>query len=363
MSTLFDPIRVGGLTLRNRLMRSATAERLSDAATGAPRPALRDMYLRLAEGGVGLIVTGHAYVDRSGQAHPEMSSMANHRLIDVWRQTIEPAQSVGARVMMQINHAGASVDPAVNPAPLSPSGIPTNDRVRPTVMSEADIWAVIRSFGEAAWRVREAGFDGLQIHGAHGYLVSQFLSSQTNRREDAWGGGEQRRRVFLERIIEAVRQRVGPDFPIWIKLGVAGAAASGLTAEEGARAAALCAEMGVDCVETSHALGIPEGLRGDQEAPYLPLAEKVRCVVGDDYPLALVQGLRSLETMNAILNSGVVQIISMSRPLIAEPDLPSRLARGEVSRAACESCGQCWPKEPGEGVRCHNPRVAAQVLG
>ena len=122
-SLLFEPITIGNLTLRNRVMRSATAERLADPDTGAPLPKLADLYADLARGGVGLIVTGHAYVERTGKAHPEMSSIATDDVIPAWRETIRPAQEAGARIMMQINHCGSGCDPTITPHPISPSGV------------------------------------------------------------------------------------------------------------------------------------------------------------------------------------------------------------------------------------------------
>lgn len=362
MPTLFEPVAVGSLTLRNRLMRSATAERLSDPATGAPRPALREVYRRLAQGGVALIVTGHAYVAREGRAHPEMSSMAGDRLIDVWRETIAPAQALGARVMVQLNHAGASCDPAVNPDPLSPSGVATA-APGPRAMTEEQILRAVAQFGRAARRARAAGFDGVQIHGAHGYLASQFLGHGTNRRDDRWGGDPERRVAFLLALVTEVRRQVGDDYPVWVKLGVAGAEAFGPTLAEGARAAAALRDAGVDAIEVSNAMGVPEDLNGALEAPFLPLALAVRAAVGDDYPLALVNRVRTRATMEAILESGAVQMISLCRPLIAEPDLPDKLARGEADAAACVSCGHCWPQTPGEGVRCHNAALARGPAG
>ena len=151
MSILFSPVTVGSLTLRNRLMRSATAERLADPNTGAPLPKLAQLYRELAEGGIGLIVTGHLYVDRHGKAHPEMAALDDDALIPRWRETIAPAQAAGAKVMVQINYGGASCDPAMTPDSLSPSGVPTNEsNPNPGVMTNDDVQALILAFGQAA---------------------------------------------------------------------------------------------------------------------------------------------------------------------------------------------------------------------
>lgn len=355
MSMLFEPIAIGQLQLRNRLMRSATAERMVTPADGAPQPRLAELYGRLAGGGIGLIVTGHAYVHLSGRAHNEMASMADDALIPAWRQVIRPAQDAGARVMVQLNHAGASVDPAFTPQALSPSGVATNDRATPTVMTDDDIALIVAAFGRAARRAREAGFDGVQIHAAHGYLVNQFLMPATNLRTDAWGGDVARRHSFLGALARTVRHQVGRDYPVWIKLGVSGRDKWGLTPATGALAAAACPGYGIDRVEISHALGVPESLDHPGEGQLLPLAQTVRAAVGPSYPLALVYGFRTPAVMEELLASGLVQIISLSRPLIAQPDLPLLLQKGEP--AQCVRCGKCWPESPGEGIACHNTLV------
>jgi 2,4-dienoyl-CoA reductase-like NADH-dependent reductase (Old Yellow Enzyme family) len=361
MPELFEAIRVNGLDLRNRVMRSATAEFLADETTGAPTPAMARMYCDLAEGGVALVVTGHACVEYGGRTHPRMAAMADDSLVSAWRETIRPAQALGARVMIQLNHGGASVDPQVVPDPISPSGVATNDLSYPRVMTGAEIEGVVHSFGQAARRAREAGFDGVQIHGAHGYLVTQFLSPATNRREDEWGGDETRRSAFLRAVITEVRHQVGADYPVWIKLGVAGRQESGLTMAEGARVAAVCAEHGIDCIEVSHGLGVPEGLPDGGEGRFLPMALAVRQAVGADYPLALVAGFRTLRGMERILSDGAVQIISICRPLIAEPNLPNKLQMGAVE-VACVRCDLCRPRRGGDqGVACRNLDVRRRL--
>lgn len=359
--TLFEPLTAGRLAVRNRFMRSATAEIRSDPITGAPGDALADLYRALALGGVGLIVTGHAYVDIGGKAHGCMSSVAEDAVIPIWRTVIRPAQEAGARVMMQINHAGASVDPAVTPNPLSPSGVATNELVRPREMTAAEIERVICAYGQAARRAQEAGFDGVQIHGAHGYLVSQFLMPVTNRREDGWGGDLNGRLRFLREATREIRRQVGAEYPLWIKLGVAGSQQNGFSLYEGATAAAACVEMGIDGVEVSHTWGAPEYLGAMREARYLPLATAVRQAVGPHYPLALVSGLQRRAVMESVIAHRLVQLISLCRPLIAEPDFPNRLERGATDCVACVRCDQCRAGFGREAVTCRNMQVQREL--
>ncbi len=366
MPDLFDSLIIGTMTIRNHLMRSATAERMSNPEDGTPSAGMQAMYKRLADGGIGLIVTGHAYVERQGKGHPEMASIASDALIPAWREIITPAQRAGARMMLQVNHCGASCDPAVTPHPLSPSGVATNAMVKPQPMSVADLDRIISAFGQAARRAREAGFDGVQIHGAHGYLINQFLSPLTYPNpsfllDGAESNSTEQRSIVLKAVVAEMRRQVGDDFPVWIKLGVAGRAESGLDLAEGARIASACSGFGVDCIEISHALGIPENIDMRTDMAFLPFAEAVKPVVADDFPLALVQNFRTRAQMQGVLDRGLVQMISLCRPLIAEPDLPNHMQAAPDYEHACIRCGQCWPKQPNSGVACYNAAVQRKL--
>ncbi|NLV74852.1 MAG: hypothetical protein GXY52_09260 [Chloroflexi bacterium] len=356
---LFRPLLVGSLQLPNRLVRSATAERLVLDTTDTPSPRLAAMYEAIARGGTGTIITGHVYVTSSGQCHNEMCSLADDAMIDHWRAIIAPSQAAGARVIAQINHGGASCDQKLHSVRVSPSGVATNQEGRSRALTSGEIDATIAAFGAAARRAREAGFDGVQLHGAHGYLVSQFLMQATNRRDDAWGGDATRRRAFLLAIIAEARTQVGPDYPLWLKLGVAGTPSNGLPIEEGAAAAAASFAAGVDCIEISHALGMPNNVN-PTEPLLLPQAQAVRAACGLDAPLALVNGFRTRVAMEAVLASGVAQLVSLSRPLIAEPALGLNLQQG-AERLLCTRCGRCWPTGLGAGIACNNPSVQKKV--
>ena len=199
----------------------------------------------------------------------------------------------------------------------------------------------------------------MQIHGAHGYLVSQFLTPRTNLRSDTWGGDSERRLAFLLAVAAEIRRQVGSDYPVWIKLGVAGAPPAELALAEGALAAKACNQAGIDCIELSHALGIPPLEK--VEPIFLPWAHAVRQIVGLDVTLALVNGFRHVQVMESVLASGVVQLVSLCRPLIANPSLPHRLKRQLETKAVCNRCDKCWPLVPGEGVACHNEGVLERL--
>ncbi len=193
-------------------------------------------------------------------------------------------------------------------------------------------------------------------------LTSQFLGPVTNRREDAWGGDSERRFAFLRAIIQEARRQVGDAYPLWLKLGVAGSEESQFEIAYGARIAAQCADLGVDCIEISNAFGEPKHIDLKQEAPYRPWAEAVRQAVGDDFPLALVNRMRTRAGMQALLDSGLVNLVSLCRPLIAEPDLLHKLREDSAYEHACVRCGRCWPKEPGiGGVTCRNVKTLRRL--
>jgi 2,4-dienoyl-CoA reductase-like NADH-dependent reductase (Old Yellow Enzyme family) len=242
--------------------------------------------------------------------------------------------------------------------PMAPSAIDAPFLSQPArEMTRDEIDAVVEAYAHAAERAQQAGFDAVQIHGAHGYLVSQFLSPFTNRRTDDWGGDLEGRMRFLAAVCEAVRGRVGPDYPVFIKLGMVDAVEGGLTREEGTEVAAALAGMGLDGIEISGGIGGGEslntrpGIRSQaDEAYFRPLARRARACTS--LPVALVGGLRSREVMEHVLDAGDADFISMSRPLICEPDLPNRLREGVQERAACISGNRCWPEEPGEGIAC-----------
>lgn len=353
---LFSPWTLGPCTVRNRIVRSATAENLADE-NGTPAARLVALVRRLAEGGVGLIVTGHAFVDAGGRCHAEMTGLHEDRLVEPFRALADAAHAGGARIAVQLNHGGRACDPRLVPDPAAPSAVAVEGRDRPPrEMTRDEIAAVVAAFGRAAGRAKAAGLDAVQIHGAHGYLVSQFLSPRTNRREDGYGGSLEHRARFLREVAAAVRAAVGPEYPVWVKLGVEEREEGGLTLDEGAALASWLEDFGLDAVETSTAGAgaiVARVTRPDREGYLRPLARAV--VARTRLPVVLVGGLRSRAVMEAALDEGIAAV-SLSRPLIREPDLPSRLETGAAEKAACISCNRCWPKERGLGIACRAKR-------
>jgi 2,4-dienoyl-CoA reductase-like NADH-dependent reductase (Old Yellow Enzyme family) len=359
MSILFEPGTIAGLELRNRLIRSATAEKMCDQ-DGRPEQAMIDLYAELARGGVGLIVTGHAFVHESGKAHSTMTGVHRDDLVPSLRAPSEVVHREGGKVVMQINHAGRQTsEEVIRQTPVAPSPVPqVKGGPRPHELTEAEIEELIAAFGRAAGRAKEAGFDGVQLHGAHGYLINQFCSPASNWRRDRWGGSSARRLRFLEEVATVVRDEIGDDYPLLIKLGIQDSVRDGLTLDDGVEIVRHLADWGIDAVEISCGIGGTSSrkdiLRTEDEAYFLPQARRARGAT--DLPLILVGGMRSLEVIESILEEGTADFISMSRPLIREPNLPNQWREGRTEPAACISCNNCWPG-PGEyGIACRAPK-------
>lgn len=379
MSVLFDPITVGTLALKNRFVRSATYFALSDedGFIGERSIALKRT---LAESEVGLIISGYAFVLKSGQVPPDMNGIQTDDHIPGYRRLTEAVHAAGGKIVMQIVHGGAASYHAARSggeylAVSSVDKMPDFGRT-PRVMNEEDIWEIVKAFGLAAGRVQEAGFDGVQIHGCHGYLVSQFLSPRTNRRTDQWGGSPENRRRFVVEVVRSIKKQVSADFPVMVKLGVRdylkpgddltwganvgrrpgpmvdprSSDALGLSVEEGAPVARALEEEGICLVEISNGfLGtstykIHLGVNApDKEATLLNDARVVRQATKG--PLCLVAGMRSLPVMERIVTSGAADLVALCRPLIREPMLIKRWREGDIRPAECISCGGCFNKD------------------
>lgn len=365
MDLLFTPQNIGSLQVPNRLVRSATAERMADA-DGRPDQRQIALYGQLARGGVGLLITGHIYVHPGGKAHPEMVGAYADDLIPDLAKLADAVHAEGGLVAAQINHAGMKANGETGIDPVAPSALENEPYLsRPArALTVEEIEMLIDAFAQAARRVKQAGFDAVQLHGAHGYLVSQFHSPLTNRRADEWGGVLENRMRFLRRMAAAVREAVGPEFPVLIKLGMEDAHEGGLALAESVQIAAELAGMGIDAVELSGGIdfsNIRKGVRKPAEEAYLlPFAEAVRQVC--DLPILMVGGMRSRGVMERVLAAGQAEFISMSRPFINDPELPNKLRAGTTERSGCLSANNCWPTEMGTGFACKCPveKVKAQ---
>jgi 2,4-dienoyl-CoA reductase-like NADH-dependent reductase (Old Yellow Enzyme family) len=359
MSTLFDVPHLNGMILKNRFVRSATAEGMA-SEDGKATPRLINLMTELVEGGVGLIITGHAYVTKRGQATPWQLGIYDDKLIPGLRRMTNAVHEKGGRIVVQLAHSGLRANPKlIDGPPLAPTAMEGLNEVVSQEMTFEDIKATVEAFGNAAERAREAGFDGVQIHAAHSYLLSQFLSPAFNLRDDAYGGSiENRARILLE-VVQAIRTQVERDYPLLIKINSRDFLEGGLELEDSIRAGAMLKDAGLDAIEISggtYASGalmpIRKGITKEEHEAYFK-AEARAFKEQIDLPIILVGGIRSFHIAEEIVNDHIADYISMCRPLIREPALINRWGSGDLSKATCVSDTKCLrPALSGKGVYC-----------
>jgi len=347
MSQLFEPVKIGNLELKNRLVRSATWDRTA-LATGEVTDESVVIYRELGKGEIGLIITGHAFVSPLGQATPAQYGIHKDEMIPGLSRLVEAAHKGGAKIAVQITHCG------FNSGYLRQQEIPRlavsirdDSEALQKEMTDEDIEGIIDDFALAAGRAVEAGFDAVQLHGAHGYLIAQFLSPIFNHRTDRWGGSADNRRRFHLEVIQKIRRTIGSGFPLLIKFGAREDQEGGLPLSEGVETAREMVKRGVDALEVSagysrgHIPRLAEG--APEQVAFRESAAAVKKAV--NVPVILVGGIRNPQTANEILESGDADLISMCRPLIREPDLIVRWKRGETDTAKCISCNNCIPRD------------------
>jgi 2,4-dienoyl-CoA reductase-like NADH-dependent reductase (Old Yellow Enzyme family) len=358
MSQLFTPGRIGTLEIPNRIIRSATAERLAIDKDGRPTKGLKDLWVELAKGGTGLIITGHMFVHESGKCHPEMTGIHRDDLVPELGDVVEAVHQAGARIAVQINHGGMQCSKESVSGTVAPSDFNEEYLQQPArELTIDEIKRLIEAYVKAALRAKRAGFDAVQLHGAHGYLINQFLSPATNQRTDHWGGNLENRMRFLMEIMIAIRHEVGSDYPVFIKFGVEDGVEGGLTAEESKPIVSQFEKMGLNAIEVSGGFRAQSTRKGiktqDREAYFRHIARTIRNVTV--LPVILVGGLRSRTVMDDVLESGDADFISMCRPLINNPHFPNLLGSNILEKSGCISSNNCWPQNVGEGIRCKCP--------
>lgn len=362
----FDSITIEGINIRNRFVRSATWDSTA-TENGEVTDASVKMIENVACGDVGLIVTGFACVSDRGKAATRQLGISHGRHIEGMRRLVKAAHDYGAKIAVQIAHAGLNVVllGQTDRIALAPSKTEAY-RSPHRAMTSAEVDEAVRDFGAAAERAAEAGFDAVQLHGAHGYLMSQFLSPLTNRRTDEWGGSPERRRRFHVEVMRSVRRSVGENYPVWMKMGLRDHADDGLQLGEGLAALRALRAEGLSAVEISVGLGARSARvhrSEDEECPYFreDSGAAKRAV---DIPVMLVGGIRSLAMAEDILRCGDADMISMSRPLIREPGLIGRWQRGDTAPAKCISCNKCFGfGVRGEALECGEERRLREEAG
>jgi 2,4-dienoyl-CoA reductase-like NADH-dependent reductase (Old Yellow Enzyme family) len=351
---LFEPYFIGKLELRNRFVRSATWDSSADS-DGAVTDESVAIYRKLAQGEIGLIVTGFAFVSPLGQALARQYGAHTDDMISGLHKLVQVVHQEGVKIALQIVHAGINSS-YLHRVGLVSLAVSNNKEINEShrEMTDTEIEGVVSDFAAAAVRARKAGFDAIQLHGAHGYLMSQFLSPLFNHRTDKWGDSAENRRRFHLEVVRRVRQEIGEDFPLLIKFGVQDDKQGGLPLSEGLETACQMIAVGVEAIEVSAGIDIrnaaPVMKRGAPER--IPFRERAAALKRKvTVPVILVGGIRNLETAKNIIDSGDADLVSMCRPLIREPDLITRWMRGETSPSKCISCNRCHSINE-EMVRC-----------
>lgn len=348
------------MDLTNRFVRSATWEGMA-GEDGSCTPALINVAVRLARGGVGLIITGHAFVSDEGRAGPRQMGVYSDALLPGLIAMTKVVHAAGSRIVMQIAHAGCRAAAQLSGLqPISPSVFENERGVTSRKMTQADIERMTKVFAQAAARAQKAGFDGVQIHGAHGYLLDQFLSPFYNKRTDGYGGPvENRTRMVLE-VLKGIRNAVGEDFPVLIKMTSEEFLDGGLTVEEMLKSSRMLEQGGIDAIEMSggnpYSADYSPFRRGkldseEQEVYYREAARRFKETIR--VPLILVGGIRSYTVAERLVAEGTADYVSMCRPFIREPGLVKRWQSGDTRKAFCVSDNGCLkPALLGEGIRC-----------
>ena len=350
MKTVFDQTELSGMRMKNRFIRSATHDGRADAL-GHVTPKLISHYETLAKGGVGTIITGLANVTNVEKIIPTQMAIYDDSFIQEYQELTDAVHQQDANIILQLVCNGAQ-SRSQNPGALwGPSGM--EDPHMKTVaeeMSKQDIKTMIEAFANGATRAKAAGFDGVQIHVAHGYLLSRFLTPFYNRRNDVYGGSIENRARAIVEVCRGIREMVGQEYPVLAKINCADFMEHGLTFEECKVVCKLLQEAGLSAVEISGgnmASRADEGtirkVKNETESYFLQYAKEMAEEL--DIPVICVGGHRKLEKLEEIIGETKIRYLSMSRPLIREPELIKRWKEGDTSPAKCISCSMCFGVE------------------
>lgn len=353
MMHVFEKVNLGKIELKNHFVRSSTWENMT-TEDGHMTESLYDIYETIAKNEVGLILTGYANILKEEQPNPGMMGMYDDSFVDEYQRLTNLVHQYGAKIIMQLAYGGTKTTYKVGdriiyaPSAVAELGTGTLG----TEMTKQDIIRVEDAFAQAALRVKKSGFDGVEIHGAHTYLINQFLSPYYNRREDEYGKSLENRMRFLVEICEKTRALVGDEFTIGVKLTVSEFFEGGLTFDECRQICRKMQEIGIDFIELSGNIhGKAQKMVGESfdgftlqsEGYFIEYAKVVSEEVS--IPIITVGGFKDVQNIENILNTTKIPLFGLSRPLMAEPDLVKRWKEGETSPAKCVRCSKCRTKE------------------
>ena len=335
-----------GVEAKNRILKSAMSEALG-TISNSPTDSLVTLYEAWAMGGTGVIVTGNIMIDRKALGEPNNVVVEDESDMVTLRRWASAGTKNGAQLWAQLNHPGKQCPRGLCKETVAPSAVPFDSAyssffATPRALSEIEIENIIKRFGTSAEILKKAGFTGVQIHGAHGYLVSQFLSSHHNIRTDKWGGSLENRMRFVLAILENIRKKVGKDFPISIKLNSADFQKGGFEEHESIKVMQSLASAGIDLIEISGGTYEAPAMAGlepsrestkTREAYFLDFAEKARDQVSA--PLCVTGGFRSVEGMATPIKEDKLDFTGIARPLSIDPDYSNKLLSGQDLAIIC----------------------------
>ena len=320
-------------TLKNRIAKSALSEQLSDRNHN-PTDELIKLYSRWAEGGAGLLITGNVMLNHDSIAEPKNIVLNEYSDLARFKLWAKSAKQNGTRCFMQLNHPGRQIPNFLSVSPKAPSEVAMKGTMRlgfnkPKALSTTEIRGIISRFAYSAELAKECGFDGVQIHGAHGYLVNQFLSPLHNQRTDEWGGSSENRMRFVIEVCRAIRAKVGDKFPIAIKLNSTDAQAGGYTEDDAIKVAKRLIEEGIDLIEVSGGNYESQAMMGDEKTLadgrgyFSHFAEQLKTL--GDVPIMVTGGLRNKQFINESIKNGKFELAGLGRPFALDPNLPQKL--------------------------------------
>jgi 2,4-dienoyl-CoA reductase-like NADH-dependent reductase (Old Yellow Enzyme family) len=394
---VFDPITIAGIQFKNHIIRSATHEGMANDI-GQPTEQLKDLYVRLAKGSVGGIITGYAGIMQQGKSDNfNMLMIDKDEQIDSYKNIVDEVHKYEVPIILQIAHSGRQTSSsATGMKPLAPS--PIKDKIYnkevPLEATEADIEMIIDHFVSAARRSQAAGFDGVQVHVAHGYLLSSFLSSYSNRRTDKWGGSLENRYRIVDEIIKRIKEN-SPGYPLLVKLNAYDNRKNGMRIEESVRVAKMLQESGCDAIEVS--CGVMEDGLNMSRSPKVPIdallkfnpkfrnkhtwiknmarpfikfvfpalkpirnynvaaAERIKNAVS--IPVIAIGGIRSKDDIIDIIENRKADMVSMCRPFIIEPNIVRKFEDGTQDESRCINCNYCLMAAQVNPLKCYYGKI------
>ena len=333
---LFTPITLpNGTTIKNRFFKSAMSEGMG-TRDFQPKKNIATLYKRWAEGGTGLIITGNIMVDPKGTAEPGNIVFDKNSNMEILKNWANQGQQHGAKVMVQLNHPGKQAPKTVSKQTVAPSAVPLGNGLNklfstPRALTTSEVEELVQKFVTSAKVAKEAGFSGVQIHAAHGYLISQFLSPHDNRRTDKYGGSLENRMRFLKEIYLGMREKLGKDFTIGIKINSTDFKEDGLTEEDSLKTIIELANLGLDFVEISGGTYERPAMMGatsksTNQVFFAEYSKKLKQKI--EIPVVVTGGIRSINAMNTLLNDSTTDFIGIARPLTIDPNIPNKIKQG-----------------------------------